>query len=171
MAWRCSWSFGGSLLGIWLIFGGRRWLRGFEVTGERVEARLPESPIRFDPVVGAPQGFGAQFDLVIAAALSAANEPRALENAQMPGDGGGRHPKRLGEPSDMDMTAHEPLQDAAPGRIGERGKDRVEGDGTFNHLVNYYRRATPRQAIFGEPADVGRPGGGMLSLELQAMDA
>lgn len=67
---------------------------------ERIELRLPEPPVAGDPPDGLSQGIGHEAATVNSAVPLAREQPRALEDAQVLGDGGKRDGEGPGQRRD-----------------------------------------------------------------------
>jgi hypothetical protein len=106
-------------------------LLGFRGLGEeafeRVEARLPERAVRFQPARRLPQRFGREPDVVHAPLDEAPGEPGRLEHAQVLGNRRQGHVERLGQLAHGGVAAGEPLEHRAPRRVAQGREDDIEG--------------------------------------------
>lgn len=101
---------------------------------------LPETAIPRDPRVGRAHRPHHEAAAAHPPILAPDDEPGALQDAEVAGDGGERHPEGPRQRADRRLAGGEPGEDGAPDGIGERGEGRVEGGrATINHMVKYYR--------------------------------
>ena len=81
-------------------------------------------------------GLGGQPAAVYAAIDLALQQPRRFKHAQVLGDRGQRHRKRLGQFRDHRFAARQACQDRAPGGIGQSTEGGVQGRRRIvNHMV------------------------------------
>jgi hypothetical protein len=95
--------------------------------------------------IGQAQRLGRARDALLAAFFPLGDELGALEHGHVLLDGCERHVVPRGQLGDGRVGVHHPGQDVAPGRVGERGEQLVQGLrrrlSIYNHLVVY--RSTP----------------------------
>ena len=97
---------------------------------------LPKAAVAGDPGIGFPHGTGDEAAAAHPAVALPHDEPGSLEDAQVLGNGGEGHLKRLGEGAHGGIPRGESRQDRPPGRVGERGERRIEGGRRIvNHVV------------------------------------
>jgi hypothetical protein len=112
------------------------WFRFGEISFERVELLLPIFAALFDPPNGVVHRARAQPAAVDPPFLLAVEQAGAFEHAQMPRDRRRGDVERGRQVSDGSLATGETLEDTAADRIGQRGKDGVEGAGLIlNHRV------------------------------------
>ena len=79
---------------------------------------------------------GFESELMHPAGAAAADQPRALEHAQMLGNGGEGNGVRPGQVGDAFIALREMLQNPAAGRISQSGEGTIKArPSMFNHMV------------------------------------
>src|SRR5687768_15991050 len=110
-----------------------------QVFVEPVEALLPESAVRLDPVGDLAERSGVETARAPLRLSRPRGEPGALEHLEVLGCRGEAHRKRRGQLGHRRLAGGDPRENRAPGRVGkgaEDGAERVAGRG-LNHPVNY----------------------------------
>ena len=102
---------------------------------ESVELRFPEGAVLRDPGGSVFHGVGVQAAAVDAPINFASQQPGGFEDAEVLGDGGEGHVKRLGELGDFGLALSEAGEDSAAGGVGKSAESGVEGGGIVNHMV------------------------------------
>jgi hypothetical protein len=90
-----------------------------EITLQPVETLIPEGAIALEPIAGileAAWSDAARAPLRLAAAL---DEPGALENLEVLGDGRPAHLEGLGKLADRGLAERKASEDRAPRRVGK----------------------------------------------------
>ena len=108
-----------------------------EQLDEPFDARIPETFVRAEPVVGAFERPRVDAAVVHAPAHGALHQARPLEGLDVFRRRGERHPVRCGEVAHRLFTLGEPLEHRSPGVVGEGAKDDIESGLTFNHIVEH----------------------------------
>jgi len=93
---------------------------------EPVEALGPELAVARQPLGRVAQRLGPEVAEPDGRLAAARDQPGLLEHLEVPRDGGLGHRERRGELGDAGLSALEPREDRAAGRIGERTEDCVE---------------------------------------------
>lgn len=88
----------------------------------------PEMLVIQDPASDRAQRFRRELERVVAAAAGAADEPGALEDADVFAEAGERHRKWLGDIGDARGAAGEAFEDGATGGVGDGGEGAVDGE-------------------------------------------
>jgi len=97
---------------------------------------FPESPVMRDPCRRIFHGLSGQPAAVYPAVDLAVEQPRRFKHAQVLGDRGQRHQKRLSQFRDHRFAACQSRQDRAPRGIRQRTESGVQGQRVIvNHMV------------------------------------
>ena len=105
-----------------------------EKVRQGIEATFLEGPVAGQPRIGVLQWLGAYLAYLPTAVALAFYQAGLFEHLQVFGYGRQRHVERCGQFADGCMSARQPGENGAPGRIGERRKRPVEI--IFNHIVS-----------------------------------
>jgi len=121
-------------------FVHRRLLRGSvgllgEDRAESIEASLPGRPPLLDPAARDRQRAAVDLAGPDAADLLGPDEPARLEDGDVLEDGRQRHRERLRQLAHRHRPAAEPLDDRAPGRVGEGLEDEIQLRLRVKHLL------------------------------------
>jgi hypothetical protein len=107
---------------------------------EAIQACVPKRFVMQDPLGHIAQGLRGQLQSVFAAAARAADKTCAFEDSNVFAEAGQRHGKRFGNVGYASGATRKPVDDGAPGRIGNGGGDTIEVRGRMvNHMVHYSR--------------------------------
>src|SRR5207247_11227381 len=115
---------------------------------EPVGRVAPVAPGPCDPALDRTQRIGAHAHDAPLPLDAALDQPGLFEHAQVAGNCRAADAERLGDVADAQFAARDqPLDDRAPGRIGERGEHAIETLGG-GHIARAYlayssRRRTP----------------------------
>src|SRR6202453_1090153 len=108
---------------------------------ELVEALVPHSPVRGDPVQRAIERAGLQVAGAELGVAPARDQAAALQHLEMLGDPRQRHGEGGGQLGHGGVALGQPAHDGAPGGVGQRGEGGVEGVGGLGRHAEYL---TPR---------------------------
>ena len=123
------------------LFSFSGWCRfGGEVVPEAVEATLPSPAPLGDPVLDGVEALHVEPTGADPADLLGTDDPRGLEDMQVLQDRGQRHRHGRRQLADGGRSAVEELDDAAPGRVGERMEHRLLGLQLLKHALKYLDR-------------------------------
>jgi hypothetical protein len=109
---------------------------GFDESLEAGEARLPERSIFTEPCIDGAQRTGIQFVDAMASLAALADEARATQQAQVPGNRGTGDGKGLRDTSGRLAAAAQQIEDGATCGIGERAESRIRR--ICNRTVTHY---------------------------------
>jgi hypothetical protein len=110
-----------------------------EQLDEPIDARIPETFIVAEPVVGALERSRVDAHVMDASTHRPFHETRPLERLDVLGCRGERHSVWRGELADGLLALGEPLEHRSPSVVGECAENKVKPVRTFNHIVEYRR--------------------------------
>lgn len=106
---------------------------------EALEVPFQHLAILFKPVSGFSQGLGFEAARTALSVAAARDEPSALQDLEVLGNGGLAHFERLGEFRNGSFARSQAGENGAPGGIGERRKSGVEAIGF--HITDQFHNS------------------------------